>query len=958
MTDTPEKPPTINAGEKIPISIEEEIRRSYLDYAMSVIVGRALPDVRDGLKPVHRRVLFGMWEQANRAGRPYKKSARIVGDVMGKYHPHGDAAIYDTIVRMAQDFSMREPLVDGQGNFGSVDGDAAAAMRYTEIRLTRLAEEVLGDDIDKETVDWTLNYDGSLSEPVVLPSTFPNLLVNGAEGIAVGMATKIPPHNLAEACDAAALLLENPNASLADLVGVLPGPDFPTGGVILGRQGIVDAYRTGRGILQVRGRAGIEKMKKGDREAIVVSEIPFQVNKARLIEQIAELVNDKRIEGIAAIRDESDRDGMRVVVDLKRDAVSQVVLNQLFALTPLQSSFGVIFLAIVDGQPRVLPLKDLLRHFLDHRRQVVVRRTKFDLKKAEERAHLLLGLALALADIDRVIAIIRGSKDPAEARQRLTTEVAFEKRALEKFLGVDALDLTGAARLEDGLLKLDAVQAQAILEMRLQRLTGLERDKIVAEYREVLATIADLKDTLARPERVTAILKAELAAVRERFGNPRRTEIAAESAEIRFEDLIAEEEVVLTVTHGGYAKRTPLSVYRAQRRGGKGRTGAATKEEDVVEHLFVASTHDYLLVFTSKGKVHWVKAYDLPSLGPAARGKALVNLIQLSEAERVAAVATTRSFPDDRFVLFATKQGLVKKTVLSAYGNPRAAGIIAINLEEADELLSAQITDGSRLVFLGTRSGMGIKFRETDVRATGRDTTGVKGIELRDRDVVVEMDLVAETDTLLAVTEHGYGKRTDVAEYRQQARGGTGVINVRVTEKNGPVVAIKSVADGDHLLLITEQGLLIRIAASDVRETGRAAQGVRLIDVAEGDRVVAVAKLAERDDENGVGARAPPRERPRRAKTGRVRPRCASSSTPPTRRRPAASASGGSWTVRSSDPTPRRRRGRTTAGSWPTSRASVTARSSRRSPPETRRRCTRRRGSSTSSGRRSWSASR
>ena len=862
MTDTPEGPPTAEAGEKIPISIEEEIRRSYLDYAMSVIVGRALPDVRDGLKPVHRRVLYGMWEQANRAGRPYKKSARIVGDVMGKYHPHGDQAIYDTLVRMAQDFSMREPLVDGQGNFGSVDGDAAAAMRYTEIRLMRLAEEMLGDDIDKETVDWTLNYDGSLQEPAVLPSAFPNLLVNGAEGIAVGMATKIPPHNLAEACDAASLLLENPNASLADLVGVLPGPDFPTGGVILGRQGIVDAYRTGRGILQVRGRAGIEKTKKGDREAIVVSEIPFQVNKARLIEQIAELVNDKRIEGIAAIRDESDRDGMRVVVDLKRDAVSQVVLNQLFALTPLQSSFGVIFLAIVDGRPRVLPLKDLLRHFLDHRRQVVVRRTKFDLKKAEERAHLLLGLALALADIDRVIAIIRGSKDPAAARERLTTEVAFEKQALERFLGVDALDLTGAARLEDGLLKLDALQAQAILEMRLQRLTGLERDKIVAEYKDVLATIADLREVLARPERVTAILKAELAAVKERFGNPRRTEIASESAEIGVEDLIAEEEVVLTVTHGGYAKRTPLSVYRAQRRGGKGRTGAATKEEDVVEHLFVASTHDYLLVFTSRGKVHWVKAYDLPSLGPAARGKALVNLIQLAEGERVAAVATTRSFPEDRFVLFATKRGLVKKTVLAAYGNPRAAGIIAINLEEGDELLSAQITDGARLVFLGTRGGMGIKFVETDARPMGRDTTGVKGIELRDGDVVVEMDLVAETDTLLAVTEHGYGKRTDVAEYRQQSRGGTGVINVKVTEKNGPVVAIKSVADGDHLLLITEQGLLIRIAASDVRETGRAAQGVRLIDVAEGDRVVAVAKLAERDDENGAEPALPEGEAP------------------------------------------------------------------------------------------------
>jgi DNA gyrase subunit A len=545
---------------------------------------------------------------------------------------------------------------------------------------------------------------------------------------------------------------------------------------------------------------------------------------------------------------------MRIVVDLKRDVVAQVVLNQLFALTPLQSSFGVIFLAIVDGQPRVLPLTELLRHFLDHRRQVVVRRTKFDLKKAEERAHLLLGLALALADIDRVIAIIRGSKDPAEAKERLTSEVAFEKGALERFLGVDALDLTGTARLENGLLKLDAVQAQAILEMRLQRLTGLEREKIVAEYRQVLATIADLRDVLARPERVTAILRAELEEVSSRFGSPRRTEIAAEAGELNMEDLIAEEEVVLTVTRGGYAKRTPLSLYRAQRRGGKGRTGAATKEEDVVEQLFVASTHDYLLVFTNRGRVHWVKAYDLPSLGPAARGKALVNLIQLGEGERVAALATTRAFPDDRFVLFATRNGLVKKTVLSAYGNPRASGIIAINLEEGDELLSAGITDGNRLVFLGTRDGMGIKFSETDVRPMGRDTTGVKGIELREGDVVVEMDLVEESSTLLAVTARGYGKRTDVAEYRHQGRGGTGVINVKVTEKNGAVVGIKSVTEADHLLLITEQGILIRFATSDVRETGRAAQGVRLIDLAEGDRVVAVAKLAERDEENGADA--------------------------------------------------------------------------------------------------------
>ncbi len=858
MSDEPEKPPPVEPGERIPVSIEEEIRRSYLDYAMSVIVGRALPDVRDGLKPVHRRVLFGMWEQGNRAGRPYKKSARIVGDVMGKYHPHGDAAIYDTMVRMAQAFSMREILVDGQGNFGSVDGDAAAAMRYTEVRLTRLAEEMLGDDIDKETVDWTPNYDVSLEEPTVLPAAFPNLLVNGAEGIAVGMATKIPPHNLAEACDAAILLLEDPQAPLAELFRVLPGPDFPTGGVILGRQGIADAYRTGRGILQVRGRAEIEKAKKGDKESIVVSEIPFQVNKARLIEQIAELVNDKRIEGISAIRDESDREGMRIVVDLKRDVVSQVVLNQLFALTPLQSSFGVIFLAIVDGQPRVLPLKDLLRHFLDHRRQVVVRRTKFDLKKAEERAHLLLGLALALADLDRVIAIIRASKDPGEAKERLTTEVAFEKGALERFLGVDSLDLTGTARLEEGFLKLDAVQAQAILEMRLQRLTGLERDKIVAEYREVLAQIADLRDILGRPERVTAILKAELTSLRERFGNPRRTEIAAAEGSLEMEDLIAEEEVVLTVTRGGYAKRSPLSLYRAQRRGGKGRTGAATKEEDVVEQLFVASTHDYLLVFTNRGRVHWVKSYDLPSLGPAARGKALVNLIQLGEGERVAALATTRTFPEDRFILFATKNGLVKKTLLSAYGNPRASGIIAINLEEGDELLSAGITDGSRLVFLGTRDGMGIKFSETDVRPTGRDTTGVKGIELRGGDVVVEMDLVEESSTLLAVTERGYGKRTDVAEYRQQGRGGTGVINVKVTEKNGAVVGIKSVTDADQLLLITEKGILIRIATSDVRETGRAAQGVKLIDLDEGDRVVAVATLVERDDDTTTEPAAEP----------------------------------------------------------------------------------------------------
>ena len=850
MTDTPAPPPA-PAEQRIPVSIEEEIRRSYLDYAMSVIVGRALPDVRDGLKPVHRRVLYGMWEQGNRHNRPYKKSARIVGDVMGKYHPHGDASIYDTAVRMAQDFSMREPLVDGQGNFGSVDGDSAAAMRYTEIRLTALAEELVGEDIDKETVDWAPNYDGSLQEPTVLPAKFPNLLVNGAEGIAVGMATKIPPHNLREACDAAILLLENPDAGLDELLRVLPGPDFPTGGILLGRRGVVEAYRSGRGIIQVRGKAEIEASARGDRESIVVTEIPFQVNKARLIEQIADLVNEKRIEGISAIRDESDREGMRIVVDLKRGENANVLLNRLYQLTPLQSSFGIIFLAIVEGQPRVLPLRDLLRHFLDHRRTVVVRRTRFDLAKAEARAHLLLGLALALSSLDRVIAIIRSSKDPEEAKARLTAEIAVDLEALERFLGLETLELTPRARREGTLVRLDEAQAQAILEMRLQRLTGLERDKIVAEYKDVLALIADLKDILARPERVTAILKDELTDVKTRFGDDRRTEISTLEKDLADEDLIKDEQVVVTVTRGGYAKRTPLSTYREQRRGGKGRTGVGTTEEDVVEHLFVASTHDSLLVFTNRGRVHCVRVWDVPAAAPAARGKAVVNLIQVEPGDTVAAMTTTRDFSEERFLLFATKRGLVKKTVLSAYGNVRAAGIIAINLEEDDELLSVHVTDGSRQVFLGTRNGMGIKFSETDVRSTGRDTTGVKGIELRDGDEVVEMDLVDEEGTLLAVTELGYGKRTDVAEYRHQTRGGTGVINVKVTERNGAVVGIKSVGDGDQLLVITRAGMMIRFPAAEVRETGRAAQGVKVIDLDEGDAVVAVAKLAslgERDE--------------------------------------------------------------------------------------------------------------
>jgi DNA gyrase subunit A len=835
---------------RTPVSMVEEVRRSYLDYAMSVIVGRALPDVRDGLKPVHRRCLYGMWEQGNLHNKPYKKSARIVGDVMGKYHPHGDAAIYDAIVRMAQDFSMREPLVDGQGNFGSVDGDNAAAMRYTEIRLTRLAEELIGDDIDKETVDWGLNYDGSLREPSVLPSKFPNLLVNGSSGIAVGMATNIPPHNLAEVVDATLELLEKPNLTVPQLMKKLPGPDFPTAGFIHGAQGIRDAFSTGRGIIQMRARAVIERQPRGDREAIVVTELPYQVNKARLIERIAELVNDKKLEGIADLRDESDREGIRVVLDLKRGENAQVILNKLFALTAMQSTFGIIFLAIVDGEPRVCNLKELLQHFIDHRKTVVVRRTRFELRKARERAHLLKGLALALGNLDLVIKIIRGSKDPKEAKERLVSEVAMTRAALEKFIGEKIEDDT---RKAGDAIPLDPAQAQAILDMRLQRLTGLERDKIVVEFREVLALIRRLQEILGSEKLVRDIIAGELKEIRKAYGSPRRTEIVADVTEIGVEDLIVEEEMVITVSRGGYIKRSPLSLYRAQRRGGKGRIGAATKEEDVVEHLFVASTHAFILAFTSRGRIHWIKVYDLPQLGPATRGKAIVNLLELSSEERLVALAATKDFPEDRFLTFATRNGLVKKTPLSAYGNVRNGGIVAINLEEGDELLSVRITDGSRQIFIGTRSGLGIRFAETDVRPMGRTATGVFGIRFkRSEDRVVEMEAIDETQSILTVTESGYGKRSVATDYRLQSRGGSGVINVRVTEKNGPVVGIKAVSDDDQVLIITEKGILIRLKVSDVRETGRAAIGVRMIDLEEGDRVVAVAKLAERV-ENGDG---------------------------------------------------------------------------------------------------------
>jgi DNA gyrase subunit A len=815
---------------------------------MSVIIGRALPDVRDGLKPVHRRSLYAMWEQGNLHNKPHKKSARIVGDVLGKYHPHSPDAVYDTIVRMAQDFSMRYTLVDGKGNFGSIDGDNPAAMRYTEVRLTRLSSELIGDDIDKETVDWVPNYDASLKEPTVLPCKFPNLLVNGGSGIAVGMATNIPPHNLGEVVDATIELMKHPDATLGQLMKRLPGPDFPTAGFIHGADGIRDAYKTGRGTVQVRARAVVEKAARGDKESIVVTEIPYQVNKAKLIERIAELVNDKKIEGVADLRDESNREGIRIVVELKRGENAQVILNKLFALTPMQSSFGIIFLAIVDNQPRVLPLPELLRHFIDHRKTVVIRRTQFDLRKAEERAHLLHGLALALANLDLVIKIIRASKDPQEAKRRLMAEVSMTFAALEKFIGAQLSDEGGKGR-GSRVVKLDDLQAQAILDMRLQRLTGLEREKIVAELKEVLALITKLRDILASEQLVLDIIGDELQQIKKQYGDERRTEIVAEASDIDLEDLIVEEDMVITVSRGGYIKRSPLSLYRAQRRGGRGRIGATTKEEDLVEHLFVASTHAYILAFTSRGRMHWIKVYDIPQLGPATRGKAIVNLLSLGPNERIVAMAATKDFPEDRYLIFATRNGIVKKTALSAYSNVRAGGIIAINLEEGDSLLSVRITSGENEIFIGTRQGMGIRFSEKDVRPMGRDTTGVIGVTLKKKnDEVVEMDVVDEKAHLLSVTEKGYGKRSEVAEYRFQGRGGSGVINIKVTEKNGAVVDIKSVTDADQLLLITERGQLIRIKVKDVRETGRAAQGVRLIQLDEGDRVVAVAKLAEPDE--------------------------------------------------------------------------------------------------------------
>jgi DNA gyrase subunit A len=821
MADQPSPPRT----DRVPVTIEEELKKSYLDYAMSVIIGRALPDVRDGLKPVHRRILYGMWESGNTASKAYKKSARIVGDVMGKYHPHGDQAIYDTAVRMAQDFSMRYPLVDGQGNFGSVDGDAPAAMRYTEVRLTRLAEELLGDDIGKETVEWAPNYDGSMSEPTLLPARIPNLLVNGSSGIAVGMATNIPPHNLSESVDAAIALLGDPELGVEDLMRFVPGPDFPTAGFILGRKGIHDAYTTGRGIVRMQARTRIREAESKKRAAIIVSELPYQVNKARLVEQIAHLVQNKRLEGIADLRDESDRDGIRVVIELKRDAVPEVVQNNLYKLTQMRTTFGINLLGVINNQPRVFNLKELLQHFLDHRREVVMRRTAYDLSRARDRVHILEGLVIALDNLDAVIALIRGAADPEAARGGL----------MEKF----------------GLSQL---QAQAILDMRLQRLTGLERDKIIEEHAEVRKLIAHLEAVLESEEMVSEIIADELAGAKKKYGDARRSEIIEDPSEISIEDLIAEEEWVITVSRGGYVKRSAAATYRAQRRGGRGRRGMGVKDEDEVWKLFVASTHATMLFFTSTGRVFVRKVHELPDVGPAARGRALVNLLQLAPEENVRALLAVRDFSEheDSFLFFATRLGRVKRTPLRDYANIRANGLRAVVINEDDNLLSVRLTDGATHVFMGTNRGMAIRFEETDVRSMGRVSAGVRGVNLREGDYVEEFAAFdpAEDNDILVVTDLGYGKRTKISEFRLQRRGGYGIKLIQLTEKNGAVAAIRYVREEDEILIVTEGGMLIRTNVSEISRFGRAAQGVRVIRLDEDDRVVSVARAEAVEDED------------------------------------------------------------------------------------------------------------
>ncbi|HBF34687.1 TPA: DNA gyrase subunit A [Candidatus Sumerlaeota bacterium] len=810
--------------------IEDEMKTSFIDYAMSVIKSRALPDVRDGLKPVHRRIIYAMRGLNLLHNRPYLKSARVVGETMGKYHPHGDSAIYESMVRMAQPFSLRGILIDGQGNYGSVDGDSAAAMRYTEARMTALCGELL-TDIEKETVDFEPNYDGKEDEPTVLPAAFPNLLVNGSQGIAVGMATNIPPHNLGETIDALQILLANPAATLKELMAALPGPDFPTGGYIYGKQGIKDAYETGRGRLMLRARLCTEQLK-ANREAIIVTELPYQVNKAKLVGDIADLMRDKKIQGLSEIRDESDRDGMRIVMEVRRGENTDVIINQLFQMTQLQSSFSIILLALVGNRPRYMALKQIMQHFIDHRREIVVRRTRFDLTKAESRLHIVEGLRIAVMHIDDVIKIIRGSESAEAARTNLMSTYS-----------------------------LSDLQANAILEMPLRRLTGLEREKLEAEYNDLLATIKELLYILATPAKVTEIVGNELTEIKRRFSDTRRTEILDSSADLTIEDLIAEERMVVTITHGGYIKRTPTDVYRSQRRGGKGVQGATTKDEDWVENLFIGTTHDYMMFFSDQGKAYWLKVYELPQGGRATRGRPIINLLQIEKDEQIQGMIPVREFDDNHFLLFVTRKGQIIKNPLSLYSNPRKVGIKAIKLAEGDALVQVLLTDGQNEIFIGTRKGMAVKFHESDVRPMGRDVAGVRGISLREDDEVIGMTLARTDRTILTVCENGYGKRSPIDDYRLTKRGGVGVINIRATERNGDVINILDVTDSDGLMMISQGGMMVRTSLKDIRVIGRATQGVRLINLTGDDLLTSVARVEEEDEdnnnENGDDAAAP-----------------------------------------------------------------------------------------------------
>jgi DNA gyrase subunit A len=821
----------MSTDSRIPVNIEDEMKRSYLDYAMSVIIGRALPDVRDGLKPAHRRVLYAMRQMGLASNRAYRKCAKIVGEVIGNYHPHGDAPAYDTLVRLAQDFNMRYTLVDGQGNFGSVDGDPPAAYRYTEARLEALAEAMM-EDLEKDTVDFVPNFDETTDEPTVLPTAFPNLLVNGSTGIAVGMATNIPPHNMREVIDAVVWVIEKTLMAPADapaftreqklreVIRLVPGPDFPTGGLIVGRRGVQEAYLTGRGGIQVRAKAEIETMKKGDRQQIVVSEIPYQVNKKNLLERMADLVREKTLEGISDIRDESDRDGLRVVIELKRGEVGEVVLNNLYKHTQLQQTFGIIMLAIVGGRPRVLNLLEIIEYFVEFRREVVRRRTEFELRKAEARAHILEGLRIALDHLDAVITLIRNSKNPAEAKVGLITQFG-----------------------------LSDIQAQAILDMQLQRLTGLERQKILDELAELMKLIERLRAILANQQLLLQIVVDELKAVQAKFDEPRRTQIVDQDGEFSIEDLIADEDVAVTVTDTGYIKRTPITTYRRQRRGGKGRIGMRTREEDVVNHLFVASTHSYLMVFTDRGRAYWLKVHEIPDVGADGRGKSIANLVQMEPGEKIADMLSVREFDDQHFVVMGTRNGTIKKTELSAFSNPRAGGIIAMGVEDNDVVMAVQLSDGSSEIFIGTREGKAIRFPEDQVRSMGRTAYGVRGIQLREGDQVVAMQVAKPGGRLLTVTERGYAKQTELGEYRVTSRGGLGVKNVEITDRNGPVVNIAQVHEDEEVLVITEQGKILRTPGNDIRTAGRATQGVRLMDLEGGDRVVSVALVPKTEDE-------------------------------------------------------------------------------------------------------------